>query len=387
MKTPSFLPVFLILLPVFAATPVKKAVPNSALKPVPFVSLMDTSCWKLTKAFSGIEKWYFGKDSVFEGSDGWIGYSRMFGDFVLEGDFLYNGKSQGGVLIRGDRTAWFPNLSGYEMDIDADMPGSGHISFPFRPQPNPGIVPFPVGAWQHFSINAVGQDISVKLNGKDAIKFHDDHYRYGQICLEGEKGGLRFKNLRVQNMDKDSCKGPRSVWTEVFDGSTMGKWENSGSVAIANSAMEIDGSKKTSAITLGGLAVTNGIFEFDVWCKRPDKSLAPYRISFQGTSDSAKTCLTCRPRCILSCGSGKCVSPFPMFDPTTWSEFWRIEVKDKSVSVFRFGEKVLACSEPFSEVKKLSVSADSCLLLVRGVRYKIPEKTVAKAARPVPSRP
>jgi hypothetical protein len=374
MKIPALFLVFLLFFPAFAKN--KKPSP----KPIPFTTLMDTSCWKLTKAFAGIEKWGF-KDSTFEGSDGWIGHSRMLGDFVLEGDFLYNGKSQGGVLLRGDRGAWFPNLSGYEMDIDADMPGTGHISFPFRPQPNPGIVPFPVGEWQHFSIKAVGQDIAVKLNNKEAIRFRDDHYRYGQICLEGEKGGLKYKNLKVQKLDRDSLKGPRSPWTELFDGAGIGAWSSNGSVTINNGAIEIDGSKIASGITLKGLPVINGVFEFDVWCKRAGQALAPYRISLRGIGDSAQACFTCRPGCVLSCGSGKCASQFPMFEVTKWSEFWRIEVKDKNVSAFRFGEKVITCTGPLASVKTVSLSADSCQLLVRGVRYKSIEKEVIKKKR------
>jgi hypothetical protein len=374
MKFPALILVFLLFLPAFTKT--RKAAP----KPVPFTSLMDTSSWKLTKAFAKIEKWSF-KDSTFEGSDGWIGYSRMFGDFVLEGDFLYNGKSQGGVLLRGDRDAWFPNLSGYEMDIDADMPGSGHISFPFRPQPNPGIAVFPVGEWQHFCIKALGQDISVMLNNKEAARFRDDHYRYGQICLEGEKGGLKFKNLKIQKLDKDSLKGQRSPWTELFDGAGLGAWTPKGHVSISNGAMEIDGSKTGSGITLNGLPVINGVFEFDVWCKRAEQSFAPYRIGLRSIGDSSQSCFTCRPSCVLSCGSGKCASQFPMFEATKWSEFWRIEVKDKNVSAFRFGENVITCTSPLASVKTVSVSADSCLLLVRGVRYKNIEKPASKKVR------
>ncbi|HUI92007.1 MAG TPA: DUF1080 domain-containing protein [Chitinivibrionales bacterium] len=374
MKITSIVLVLLLLFPVLAKP--KKAAP----KPAPFTSLMDTSCWKPTRAFEGIERWSF-RDGVFEGSDGWIGHNAMLVDFVLEGDFLYNGKSQGGVVVRGDRNAWFPNLSGYEMDIDADMPGSGHISFPFRPQPNPGIVPFPVNAWQHFSIAAHGRDFTVELGGKEVIRFRDDHYRYGQICLEGERDGLKYKNLKVQKLDGDSVKGLRSPWTELFNGGDMNGWASSGNAAVNNGAMEIDGGKRSSSITNKGISLTKGIFEFDVWCKRPDQSLAPYRIAFRNGVDSSQACFTCRPGCVLSCGSGKCVSPFPMFEATKWSEFWRFEVMDKNVSAFRFGEKVMDCSGSLAAVKAVSISADSCVLLVRGVRYKSIEKPVTKKKR------
>lgn len=190
----------LLLLPLCAFAASAKA-KKPAAKPVPWVSLMDTASWQLTKAYQSAGKWSFA-DSTLEGTDGWIGHGLVLGDFALEGDFLYNGKSQGGVLLRGDRDAWLPWLHGYEMDIDADMAGYGHIHFPFRPQPNPGVVTFPVGEWQQFGVRAVGQNIVVKLNGKEAIRFRDDHYRFGRICLEGEKGGIKYRNLKVQRLDK-----------------------------------------------------------------------------------------------------------------------------------------------------------------------------------------
>ena len=160
---PAMLCVVLALVPQLHAAGATKTAPRQ--KPAPFVSLMGASAWKLTKAYRSIEPWKC-TDSLFEPSDGWIATDAVWGDFVLEGEFLYNGKSQGGVLVRGDKEAWIPWLHGYEMDIDADMPGTGHIHFPFRPQPNPGVVQFPVDVWQHFSIRAAGQVISVKLDEK-----------------------------------------------------------------------------------------------------------------------------------------------------------------------------------------------------------------------------
>ena len=206
-------------------------------------------------------------------------HRRGCGDFVLEGEFLYNGKSEGGVLVRGDKEAWIPWLHGYKMDIDADMPGTGHIHFPFRPQPNPGVVQFPVNVWQHFSIRAAGQVISVKLDGKEVIKFRDDHYRYGSICLEGEKGGLRYRNLRVQRQDITTPAGPRSPYTELFDSAAPPGMKTEGAVLFANGVVEIDGSARPASVRFPQ-AVVAGAVELDVWCKRRQGSMAPYRIGF-----------------------------------------------------------------------------------------------------------
>jgi hypothetical protein len=366
-----FLLLFCILLCASAATAGKAAARRTPVaKPVPWISLMDTGSWKLTKAYQNIRKWSY-TDSTFEGSDGWIGHQMMVGDLILEGDFLYNGNSQGGVLIRGDRNAWLPWLHGYEMDIDADMPGTGHIHFPYRPQPNPGVVPFPMGKWQHFSIMALGQDVRVSLNGKEVIKFHDDHYRYGQICLEGEKGGLLFRNLKIQNLDKTPPKGARSPYAELFDGESMANWKPAGSVTIANGILEMDGTKTLSEITLSSVPfIKDAVVELDVWCKRGEKSCAPFRVNLHPGNGMKGPGFTCRPTSVTSCGNGSCTSQFPMYAEMKCPETWRFELVGKKTEVFRYGEKVMTCIDSASPARGIAISADSCLLLVRGVRYR-----------------
>jgi hypothetical protein len=298
-----------------------------------------------------------------------IAHNAVFADFVLEGDFLYNGKSQGGVLIRGSAEAWIPWLHGYKMDIDADMPGTGHIHFPYRPQPNPGVVQFPVGVWQHFAIRATGQDVSVKLNGKEVIRFRDDHYRYGCMCLEGEKGGLRYRNLRVQPLDKGAPPGRRSPYTEFFDSAAPPVWQTSGKVSFSNGMIDLDGNATQASVRFARMASPDAI-ELDVWCKRRSGSAAPYRIGFLSDSASTGPCFTCRNNRVLSCGTGQCTSQFPMFMETTCPECWRFELTGKRIDAYRFGEKVMSCIDSIPKGAGLCVLADSCELLVRGARIK-----------------
>jgi Domain of Unknown Function (DUF1080) len=361
---PAILCVIFALVPQLWAAGAQKPAPKQ--KPAPFVSLMDSSAWKLTKAYRSIQPWKC-TDSLFEASDGWIATDAVWGDFVLEGEFLYNGKSQGGVLVRGNREAWIPWLHGYEMDIDADMPGTGHIHFPFRPQPNPGVVQFPVDIWHAFSIRAAGQDISVKLDGKEVIKFRDDHYRYGSICLEGEKGGLRYRDLRIQKLDKTAPAGLRSPYTELFDSATPPGLKTEGSVSFANGVMEIDGSARPASVRLPQ-TVAAGAMELDVWCRRPKGSSAPYRIGFCAGTFGNGPCFTCRNNRVQPCGTAQCTSQFPMFMETTCMETWRFEITRRNIDAFRFGEKVMSCSDTIPKGSTLCVSADSCVLLLRGAR-------------------
>jgi hypothetical protein len=337
---------------------------------------MDSASWQLTKGNETKGKWTF-VDSACEGSGSWIVHNRALGNFVLEGEFLYNGSSQGGVVIRGDGQSNFPWLSGYKMDIDADMPGSGHIHFPYRPQPNPGVVPFPVGKWQLFSIRSAGPDITVSLNHKEVLRFTDDHFRYGVICLEGEKGGMRYRNLRIQQLDKEAPKGPRSSWVEAFDGSSGAGLLTKGSVVFSNGAMEMDANSGHAELSLKDVVLKNGMVEIEAWCQRNDR--AAYRVALRADSNHAGSSFTCKTTRIAFNGTGQCTSEFPMFTEVRGTEFWRFSLDGTKVEAWRFGQKVITCIDTPVTKGTVTISADSCLLIVRGIRYRQNEMTDKKA--------
>jgi hypothetical protein len=351
---------------------VPAAVPQSRpARAVAWTSLADTASWQPAMAYKMCEKWSLG-DTAFEGTDSWIGCNQMFGDFVLEGEFFCSGKSAGAILLRGDRDAWLPWLSGYEMEIDAaDMPGMGHIQFLCRPQPSPGEARFTLGQWQHFSVRAVGPAITVKLSEKEIIRFSDDHYRFGQICLQGEKGGVRFRHLKIQPLDKTPVSGARSRWTEWFDGTSLANWTSRGTVTASNGVMTIDGGNGHAEVQMRGDSIRNGTVEVDVWCKRPERSTAPYRIGLCA-ADGVRTGVgyCCRSNCVLSCEKADCTSEFPMYMETKSPEYWRFELKDSRVEAYRFGERVMTCRDTSTSPRTITIQADSCVLLVRGVRYR-----------------
>ena len=137
-------------------------------------------------------------DGVYEGQGSWVAYAEPFEDFVLECDFLFDGKAQGGIVIRGDRKAMHPWKSGYELDIDwAKDRKQGHIHFPIYPEPYAGEALFEPGEWHTVLIEAKYQTVAVFLDGKEVISFTDDRFAKGHICLEGERGGVKYRNLRV----------------------------------------------------------------------------------------------------------------------------------------------------------------------------------------------
>jgi hypothetical protein len=360
---------FSILIFPVASGAASNTMKQSAARGLAWTSLMDTAAWRLANGYQSCKKWTLA-DSILDGTDSWIGCDLLLGDFVFEGEFLYNGQSSGSIMVRGDRDAWFPWLSGYAMDIDAGEPGEGMASFPYRPQPCPGQARVRAGAWQRFSIRAVGSAISITINGRDTIGFKDDQFKYGRICLQGDKGGVRFRRLRVLSLDKVVPAGPRTPWIELFDGITTANWSTTGSVTVGRGSMTIDGTKGLAAAVLTLDTIVNGTIEADVWCKRSATSSAPYRFSFRSRGDSAAACFTCRSNCILSCNSGQCGSQFPMFMETTSPEFWRFVLRGTTAEAYRFGDKVMACANVSTTAGAVTIAADSCLLLVRGVRYR-----------------
>jgi hypothetical protein len=153
--------------------------------------------WSLTPAFADEPRWPL-RNGVFEGTNSWVGYERVYGDFVLECEFLFDGSSQGGIVIRGDRRAETPWSSGYELDIDW-APGhrQGHVHFPVLPKPYAGEIRFDVGKWHHVRIEARGSKVVVTLDGKEQIRFTNAQFGKGHVCLEGEPGGVKYRSLRV----------------------------------------------------------------------------------------------------------------------------------------------------------------------------------------------
>ena len=157
------------------------------------------SRWQPTPRYRDKEPWTLA-DGVYQGHGSWIGYAEVYGDLVLECEFLF-ADQQGGIVIRGDRDSTEPWASGYELDVDwAGGRTQGHIHFPVSPKPYPGEALFEPGTWHALRIEARGPRVTVSLDGKQAISFTDDRSRRGHICLEGEEGGVKYRNLRVRRI-------------------------------------------------------------------------------------------------------------------------------------------------------------------------------------------
>jgi hypothetical protein len=170
-------------------------------QPSKAVNLLDEAHvkkWQLTPTFAAADPWTL-TDDAFHGRDSWVAYPETYEDFVLECDILFDGKGEGGIVIRGDGESDEPWQSGYELDIDwAPDREHGHIHFPIKPKPYIGDALIDVEKWHHVTIRAEGRRVKVFLDGAQVLQFDDDEFTGGQICLEGRPGGVAYRNLRIR---------------------------------------------------------------------------------------------------------------------------------------------------------------------------------------------
>ena len=137
-------------------------------------------------------------EGAYRGHDNWTGYGPVPDDFVLECEFLFDGKGEGGIAFRCNLDAEYPWRQGYELDIDwASDRKQGHVHFPGNPQPCVGEARFEVGKWHAVRIVAKGDSVTVFLNGKQVLAFQDAEFKSGQLCLEGHETGVVYRNITL----------------------------------------------------------------------------------------------------------------------------------------------------------------------------------------------
>ena len=160
-------------------------------------SSANLSKWRLVRGYEDRPAWGW-RQGGYTGDNSCIAYPQEFGNFVLECEFLFQGKGEGGIQLRGDAGAAESWEVGYQLDVDwAPDKTHGHIHFPVNPTPYCGEALFTVGEWHAVRVTADGPKIVVELDGNQVLEFEDDEYTSGHICLQGEKDGVLYRELKV----------------------------------------------------------------------------------------------------------------------------------------------------------------------------------------------
>jgi len=283
----------------------------------------------------------------------WVGHEEQLRNFILECDFLFRqpGRGQGGIVLRGDRgssTSW---LSGYELDIDGAADDMGHVHFPCYPQPHSGEIRFERGQWQHLRVEARDDTFTVALNGRKGIEFKDDRFRYGQISLEGSPVGVKYRNLRIQNLDDEEPGGRRSPWADLYDGKGANGWHRQEGTlkTAANRPMLIGQDGQSAAVVWQGKPIAaESTVEFNVWRKGTDPR-GYYDLILKCDAEKPLAsgihliCYRGRVDAFFKPGNGKPAQLLGTkeIEPTKWPEQWRFVMAKNRIDCYRFGNKLM----------------------------------------------
>jgi hypothetical protein len=140
----------------------------------------------------------------------WWYAARPFTNFVLQGEFVQEQDiADSGVYVRfpdPKDDPWNAVNQGHEMEIGDPNPKeptwrTGSI-YPFAASTNANTQS--LGQWNNYEIRCVGQDYSVRINGKLVLEWTDLKQRTssGYIGLQNYNDGktVRHRNLRIKEL-------------------------------------------------------------------------------------------------------------------------------------------------------------------------------------------
>lgn len=136
---------------------------------------------------------------------------KSYGDFELQFEFKVSDKTNNsGVFVRfpypknekGEMDPWVAVHNGYEFQI-CDVGGEKHdtgSAYSFQ-----GVSHIPtkdVGEWNHYSVTAIGQQYTVRINGEVVNEFTGERGTEGYIGLQNHDDGspVAFRNVRAREL-------------------------------------------------------------------------------------------------------------------------------------------------------------------------------------------
>lgn len=150
---------------------------------------------------------------ILDQGTGWLRSDRTYADFILRLDFRFlEPGANSGIFVRtgptsaDDENGWPDN--GYQVQCMETTGG---------PYPCGSIIPYgappfesrtdvealtkayhPVGEWNSYQIECIGERLNVKLNGTIITTATNIKNRRGHIGIQGEHGRLEFRNLQIK---------------------------------------------------------------------------------------------------------------------------------------------------------------------------------------------
>ena len=184
----------------------------------------------------------------------------IYGDFILELEFLVDPSMNSGIQIRSESLPHYQNgrVHGYQVEIDPserawsagiyDEARRGWLH-PLDDQNTSAKSAFKQNEWNHYRIEAIGDTIKTWINGVEASHLMDDQTDKGFIGLqvhsigENQEEGteIRWRNIKILTEDLQAYSTKTSLpmldkinkltkneldsgWQMLWDGETSNGW-------------------------------------------------------------------------------------------------------------------------------------------------------------------
>lgn len=250
------------------------------------------------------------------GEGGWLRSTRQYSDFVLRIEMRYLGEDPGngrvgmsGVFLRtpGTKTygsGWpddsaevqLSNRTGFRPALAGDARWAGALLLhgleggPTTFDTAAAMRAYgKTGEWQTVEIQAVGETVTVSINGHFVGRASIGAVRAGFIGIQAESGETEFRKIEIRETlsasDGSGARARAAGFTPLFDGTSLAGWTpadpTTQTFSVHDGAIRITGRENRNGQS--ATACKGNLFS--------DKSYADFRVRFQarfptGLSDS-----------------------------------------------------------------------------------------------------
>jgi len=218
----------------------------------------------------------------------------IYGDFILELEFLVDPSMNSGIQIRSESLPHYQNgrVHGYQIEIDpSDRAWSAGVYdearrgwlHPLDDQNTSAKGAFKQNQWNHYRIEAIGDTIKTWINGAEASHLIDDQTAEGFIGLqvhsigENQEEGteIRWRDIKIltENVEEYSRKTSLpmidkinkltkneldSGWQMLWDGETTKGWRGAKLEAFPEQGWEIKNRELIVLASGGGESEAGG---------------------------------------------------------------------------------------------------------------------------------
>ena len=218
----------------------------------------------------------------------------IYGDFILELEFLVDPSMNSGIQIRSESLPHYQNgrVHGYQVEIDPserawsagiyDEARRGWLH-PLDDQNTSAKSAFKQNEWNHYRIEAIGDTIKTWINGVEASHLMDDQTDKGFIGLqvhsigENQEEGteIRWRNIKILTEDLEAYSTKTSLpmldkinkltkneldsgWQMLWDGETTNGWRGAKLEGFPENGWEIKNGELIVLASGGGESEAGG---------------------------------------------------------------------------------------------------------------------------------